>query len=147
MVNQDFADVNINNNFLNSKKLNIETFVKSSNEVLIIPENINLSYFDEVNVTIKNIKTRDEYLCPFKIENNSFVIDLSSISYLFTDYEGSIFINLRKENLMYTLKPVIKKSTVLKKKLDTMNKGSYQWFIRILDNGEILFSSIMKTEK
>lgn len=145
MIDQQCADVKISSNSLCLKKLNINTFINSSDKVTFIPDNINLSSFEKIQIIIKNIKTREEYFCPFIFDDNSITIDLSKISHLFTDYEGSIYIILVKENITYSLNPIIKKSTILKSDLNNKSNRLYQWFIRILENGEILFSSVKTT--
>lgn len=145
MIDQHCADIKINSNSLCLKKLNINTFINSLDKVTFIPDNINLSSFEEIQIIIKNIKTREEYFCPFIFDNNSITIDLSKLSHLFTDYEGSIYIILSKENITYSLNPIIKKSTILKSDLNNKSSRLYQWFIRILENGEILFSSVKTT--
>lgn len=144
MINENFLHMKDTISFLSTRKLNIKKFVQADKEVTIIPENIDLNFFEEIQVIIKNIKTKEEYFCPFTKDNNSILIDLSGISHLFTDYEGAIYIILKKDNIVYNLKPIIKNSTIIKNNLNGENKKSYSWFVRILENGEILFSSIMK---
>jgi hypothetical protein len=144
MLNENFLHITDNVSFLSKRKLNIKKFVQADKNVTIIPENIDLNFFEEIQVIIKNIKTKEEYLCPFTKNNNSIIIDLSGISHLFTDYEGAIYIILKKDNIIYNLKPIIKNSTIIKNNLNNDNKRYYSWFVRILDNGEILFSSIIK---
>lgn len=144
MTTEQCLDIKNNINFLPAKKLKIKKFVRASKEVTIVPENIDLNVFEEIQVIIKNIKTREEYFCPFIKDNNSIIIDLSKISDLFTDNEGSIYIILKKENVVYNLNPIIKSSTIIKNNLDDEAQKHNHWFMRVLDNGEILFSSIIK---
>lgn len=144
MINENFLHIKDSVSFLSKRKLNIKKFVQADKNVTIIPENIDLNFFEEIQVIIKNIKTKEEYSCPFTKDDNSIIIDLSEISHLFTDYEGAIYIILKKDNIIYNLKPIIKNSTIIKNTLNNDNKHYYSWFVRILENGEILFSSIIK---
>lgn len=144
MVIENFLHTKDKINFLSTKKLNIKKFVQADKDVTIVPENIDLNFFEEIQVIIKNIKTKEEYFCPFTKDNNSIMIDLNEISHLFTDYEGAIYIILKKDNIVYTLKPIIKNSTIIKNSLNYEDKRYYSWFVRILENGEILFSSVIR---
>lgn len=144
MINEQCLKVNTSINYLATTKFNVNKIVQSDMEFTIVPTNVDLNGFDEIQVVIKNIKTREEYFCPFIKGNNSITIDLSKVSHLFTDYEGSIYIVVRKEHFLYNLKPIVRNSTALKRELNYENKCLNKWFVRILDNGELLFSSIIR---
>lgn len=99
--------------------------------------------FNFNKVIIKNIKNREEFICPFTKElPNTLIIDLSSIWPYFTDYEGSIYMDIESNNMPVTLVPILpsKNPTIS----DDINiKTNFKWFIRSLDNGELRLSSIV----
>lgn len=113
------------------------------NNTLIFEQNaIELEKESELLVVIQNVKTKEEFICEYLITTNNIVVLLDSLLHLFTNYEGSIQI-LRKNNDKYYLyTPILKCKHTIDSQKDV--NSQYTWFVRVLENGEIRLSSIMK---
>ena len=113
------------------------------NNTLIFEQNaIELEKESELLVVIQNVKTKEEFICEYLITTNNIVVLLDSLFNLFTNYEGSIQI-LRKNNDKYYLyTPILNCKPTIDSQKDV--NSQYRWFVRVLENGEIRLSSIMK---
>ncbi len=113
------------------------------NNTLIFEQNaIKLEKESELLVVIQNVKTKEEFICEYLITTNNIVVLLDSLFNLFTNYEGSIQI-LRKNNDKYYLyTPILNCKPTIDSQKDV--NSQYRWFVRVLENGEIRLSSIMK---
>ncbi|MBC5628755.1 hypothetical protein H8S20_07620, partial [Clostridium sp. NSJ-6] len=113
------------------------------NNTLIFEQNaIELEKESELLIVIQNVKTKEEFICEYLITTNNIVVLLDSLFNLFTNYEGSIQI-LRKNNDKYYLyTPILNCKPTIDSQKDV--NSQYRWFVRVLENGEIRLSSIMK---
>ncbi|MEN8076237.1 hypothetical protein ABFP60_04695 [Clostridioides difficile] len=126
-----------------TKKIFLEKCINSSNKLILCFSEKDYNDFNFNKVIIKNIKNREEFICPFTKElPNTLIIDLSSIWPYFTDYEGSIYIDIESNNTPVTLVPILSSKNPTRS--DNINiKTNFKWFIRALDNGELRLSSIV----
>lgn len=97
---------------------------------------------EELLVIIRNVKTKEEFICEYLINDNNLIILLDNLLNLFTNYEGSIQILSKNKDKYYLYTPILKENIIMNMQKDTNDK--YKWFIRILENGEIRLSSIIK---
>lgn len=132
--------------YVTNKKLILSQLLQSNNELLLKSSKVNFNCFDKITVTIKNIKTREEYECPHKIMNDTLKINLLPLIYLFTDYEGSLNINLTKANTTFLYTPVVSKNNFIQTKDSKKSSQLLKWYLRLVDNGEIRLSSIITSK-
>lgn len=128
------------NNYIKSsyiKKIFLEKCIKNNNKLIFYFSNID---FNISTIIIKNIKNREEFICPFTKEYpNIITIDLNPLCPYFTDYEGSIFIDTNDGKI---LTPLLPYKNILNIE-NTLDKLQFKLFLRILDNGEFRVSSIV----
>lgn len=125
------------------KKIILEKCMNIDNKLILYFSEKDYKDLSFNRVIIKNTKNREEFICSFtKKLPNALTIDLSNICHHFTDYEGSIYIDINSNNIPITLIPILSsKNSIL---LDSTNMpNSFKWFIRSLDNGELRLSSIV----
>ena len=149
-INNNFIGENIlsfaMNNYIKSsyiKRISLEKCIKNNNKLILyfLPkdyEHLNFSM-----IIIKNTKNREEFICPFTKElPNTITLDLNPLCSYFTDYEGSIFINTQNKTNDTILIPILPEKSIINFE-NNLNSTSFNWFIRILDNGELRLSSIV----
>ena len=113
------------------------------NNTLIFEQNaIELEKESELLVVIQNVKTKEEFICEYLITTNNIVVLLDSLFNLFTNYEGSIQILRKNNNKYYLYTPILNCKPTIDSQKDV--NSQYRWFVRVLENGEIRLSSIMK---
>lgn len=123
------------------KKIKLRKIVKDSTSILLYYTNLNLKDFNKLNVLLKNIKTREEYQCNFKMTDEYIDIHLDEMSDFFTDYEASLVIALEDNEAIYYYSPaVLNSSEIIDLSKPTYTVNNYKWFIRILHNGELRLS-------
>lgn len=125
------------------KKIPLEKCMNIGNKLILYFNEKDYKNLTFNQVIIKNTKNREEFICSFTKElPSTLTIDLSNICHHFTDYEGSIYIDINSNNLPITLIPILssKNSIILESKNITTD---FKWFIRSLDNGELRLSSIV----
>lgn len=131
------------NNYIKSsyiKKVFLENCIKNNNKLLLYFSPIDYNNFNISTIIIKNIKNREEFICPFTKEYPNIIsIDLNPLCSYFTDYEGSIFIDTNDDKLLIPLSPY---KNVLNIE-STLDKSQFKLFLRVLDNGEFRISSIV----
>lgn len=134
------------NNLVNStyiKRVFLEKCIKNNNKLILYFFDDNYNSLNSSIVVIKNIKNRDEFICPFSKDlPNTLTIDLSSLCSYFTDYEGSITIKVRENSSEIILVPILLEKNILTLE-DSISNLPFKWFIRVLDNGELRLSSIV----
>lgn len=128
---------------IENKKMKVDKIIQNQNSVVIDQKDLNIKNDDELYVIIKNIKTRDEYLCEHLISKNKIIIILEPLIHLFTNYEGSIYILYKNNGDFYAYTPFLKNHYAIDQHQDS--KKLYRWFTRVLENDEIRFSCIIKT--
>lgn len=113
------------------------------NNTLIFEQNaIELEKESELLVVIQNVKTKEEFICEYLITTNNIVVLLDSLFNLFTNYEGSIQILKKNNDKYYLYTPILNCKPTIDSQKDV--NSQYRWFVRVLENGEIRLSSIMK---
>ena len=138
----NYTDFYSNNNILETRKLRIDKLIQRDNSLIFEQNTIKFRCEEELLVIIRNVKTKEEFICEYLITTNNIVVLLDSLFNLFTNYEGSIQI-LRKNNDKYYLyTPILNCKPTIDSQKDV--NSQYRWFVRVLENGEIRLSSIMK---
>lgn len=127
---------------LHPKKLCLEEVFHELNTITFNQKKLNIKATDEIYIIIKNVKTREEFNCYHYVMENKIIIDLDNLSLYFADYEGSIYIVLKMGNNYHMYRPTINDKTTVK--INSQSFDNYKWFLRILENGEIRLSSIIK---
>lgn len=125
------------------KKITLEKCTNIDNKLILYFTEKDYKDLTFNKVIIKNTKNREEFICSFAKElPNALNIDLSNVCHHFTDYEGSIYIDINSNNVPITLIPILssKNSIVFGNENISTN---FKWFIRSLDNGELRLSSIV----
>ena len=134
------------NNLVNStyiKRVFLEKCIKNNNKLILYFFDDNYNLLNSSIVVIKNIKNRDEFICPFSKDlPNTLTIDLSSLCSYFTDYEGAITIKVKENSSEIILVPILLEKNILTLE-DSIANLPFKWFIRVLDNGELRLSSIV----
>lgn len=125
------------------KKIKVKEIVQEANYISIISNDMIFNESQEIDIIIKNIKTRDEYTCSFMTENGQLKINLESVAPFFTDYEGGLYVTIKEEDKCYTYKPIYLNQETLYNNTDSELK----WYIRTLENGELRFSSVTTKRK
>ena len=127
---------------MENRKLKLDNLILKNNTLIFEQNAIELEKESELLVIIQSVKTKEEFICEYLITTNKIVVLLDSLLHLFTNYEGSIQI-LRKNNDKYYLyTPILKSKPTIESQKDV--NSQYTWFVRVLENGEIRLSSIMK---
>ncbi len=127
---------------MENRKLKLDKLILKNNTLIFEQNAIELEKESELLVVIQNVKTKEEFICEYLITTNNIVVLLDSLFNLFTNYEGSIQI-LRKNNDKYYLyTPILNCKPTIDSQKDV--NSQYRWFVRVLENGEIRLSSIMK---
>lgn len=127
---------------MENRKLKLDKLILKNNTLIFEQNAIKLEKESELLVVIQNVKTKEEFICEYLITTNNIVVLLDSLFNLFTNYEGSIQI-LRKNNDKYYLyTPILNCKPTIDSQKDV--NSQYRWFVRVLENGEIRLSSIMK---
>lgn len=124
------------------KKIKVEEIEQGPNKISIKQRDLQFDKEDMVFIFIKNIKTREKYLCKHSINENKLVISLDSLAHCFTDNEGAIFIILKRGFKYYIYTPILNKSSNIK--FTDKSNAIYEWYLRKLDNGEFRISTIIK---
>ena len=137
------------NNSINSsyiKKISLEKCIKNDNKIILYFSPKDYSSLTSSIIILKNIKNRDEFICPFSKDfPNTLTLDLSTLHSYFTDYEGSISIKIQENTIETILTPILFQKNIVNFE-DTTNNSSFKWFIRVLDNGELRLSSIVNNK-
>lgn len=127
---------------MENRKLKLDKLILKNNTLIFEQNAIELEKESELLIVIQNVKTKEEFICEYLITTNNIVVLLDSLFNLFTNYEGSIQI-LRKNNDKYYLyTPILNCKPTIDSQKDV--NSQYRWFVRVLENGEIRLSSIMK---
>lgn len=138
------------NNYTNSsyiKRILLEKCIKINNKLILYFSPKNYENLNFLMIIIKNTKSREEFICPFIKEfPNTITLDLNSLSSYFTDYEGSIFINIQNNLNDTILIPILSERTIINFE-NNSNSSNFKWFIRVLDNGELRLSSIVNGKR
>ena len=113
-----------------NKRLKVKKVIKNSNSIFLYYSKLELKEFSKINVTLQNIKTREEYV----------EIHLDALTDYFTDNEATIFITLQKDKILYYYIPVVNSCELLDIKKQIYNTSNYQWFIRTSPTGELRLS-------
>lgn len=123
-----------------NKRLKVKKVIKNSNSIFLYYSKLELKEFSKINVTLQNIKTREEYECEFDATDEYIEIHLDALTDYFTDYEATVFITLQKDTILYYYIPVMTSCELSEVKKQTYSNSNYQWFIRTSPNGELRLS-------
>ena len=137
----NYTDFYSNNNILETRKLRIDKLIQRDNSLIFEQNTIKFRCEEELLVIIRNVKTKEEFICDYLIKANNLVIILDSLLHLFSNYEGAIQILNKSDEKYYLYNPIMKNNNIIKEKI--ANNKPYKWFIRVLENGEIRLSSII----
>lgn len=122
--------------------MKIEKVTQKNTSLILQQKVIDFKSLDKLVIIIRNIKTKEEFICEHLINDNNLIIHLNSLLYLLTNYEGSIQILIQNKNKSYLYTPIVKDDMITDIKIDINKK--YNLFTRVLENGEIRISSIIK---
>ncbi|MBD7916505.1 hypothetical protein H9660_15275 [Clostridium sp. Sa3CUN1] len=139
-----FKNLDIFNlNYLNSIEEPIYSYNLKDDILYLYFQNI---YFDDIcdiSVFLENIKTREIYKCNSSKEKNLLKVYLSTLNYLCTDYEYSIYIILNSLNCYKIIYP---KCCVTYDKISNPSliskSNKIKWYLRIEKNGYFRLSTI-----
>ncbi|CUN59860.1 hypothetical protein H8S10_15385 [Clostridium sp. NSJ-49] len=137
----NYTDFYSNNNILETRKLRIDKLIQRDNSLIFEQNTIKFRCEEELLVIIRNVKTKEEFICDYLIKANNLVIILDSLLHLFSNYEGAIQILNKSDEKYYLYNPIMKNNNIINEKI--ANNKQYKWFIRVLENGEIRLSSII----
>lgn len=107
--------------------------------------NIFFEDIDEIETILKNVKTRDLFLCESKVSDNIIHINLKPLSFICTDNEFMLLIILKKDGLYSFINPIINDSYLdISESFTNLDLNHIEWYLRTLENGEIRLSTIVK---
>ena len=138
----------IKNQISNSQfvKVEVTDFHLINTNFNIKLKNVDFNKFDEVSVILKNIKTKEIYICNTNLNKNSLILELSSLNYLCSDNEYMILILCKKDNYFEVLYPIFKDySTNISTNYQISTYSKVSWYLRIIDTGEFRLSTILKS--
>lgn len=115
-----------------------------NNKFNIELKNLNLSHFCDVEVGLKNIKTKEIIPVSSFLGENRILINLDSARELCTNYEYNIVLNFHNSNLNEALETTLSSVFINSGKLKELNLNSIGWFLRINDKNIPLLSAIKK---
>ena len=124
------------------KRIKVDEIEQGPNTISIKQRDLHFDKEDMVFIFLKNIKTREKYLCNHSINENKLVISLDSLAHCFTDNEGAISIIIKRDFKYYIYTPILNKNSNIK--FTDKSNAVYEWYLRKLDNGEFRISTIIK---
>ncbi|MEG0296196.1 MAG: hypothetical protein RR620_05710 [Clostridium sp.] len=113
-----------------------------NNKLVLKLKNINLSIYCDVDVCLKNIKTKEIFTADSFLGEDKILINLDSVRDLCTDNEYNLMINFQNEHNKEGLSTIISSELLESKDLDKLDLHSLGWFLRIADKNTPLLSSI-----
>lgn len=109
---------------------------------------LNNMYFedsDEIDIVLKNVKTRDIFIGESLTHNNIININLNPLTFMCTDNEFMLLILIKKDGIYSFINPIIKGSYHnISDDSINLSSNNIDWYLRTLENGEIRLSSIVK---
>ncbi|MBU3131624.1 hypothetical protein KPL40_04100 [Clostridium gasigenes] len=136
----------IKNNLLNYpiKNVSLSSLELIMYKIKLKLNNIDFKEADEIEVILKNIKTRDIFIAEHSIENYFLNINLKSLSFMCTDNEFMLLLIIKKDSVYSFLNPIIKNSSQnITNDFIVLDLIPIEWYLRILDNGELRLSTIV----
>ncbi|MBU3103024.1 hypothetical protein [Clostridium gasigenes] len=136
----------IKNNLLNYpiKNVSLSSLELIMYKIKLKLNNIDFKEADEIEVILKNIKTRDIFIAEHSIKNDFLNINLKSLSFMCTDNEFMLLLIIKKDSVYSFLNPIIKNSSQnITNNFIVLDLIPIEWYLRILDNGELRLSTIV----
>ena len=101
----------IKNNLLNYpiKSVSLSSLELIMYKIKLKLNNIDFKEADEIEVILKNIKTRDIFIAEHSIENDFLNINLKSLSFICTDNEFMLLLIIKKDSIYSFIKSNNKK--------------------------------------
>lgn len=134
----------LNNIDIENRKLKLDSFILKNNSLIFEQNIMDLNKEEILLIIIQNVKTKEEFICKYLINKNSIIVLLDSLVHLFTNYEGEIRILSKNIDKYCSYTPILKDNTTIGTQKDMINQ--YTWFTRVLENGQIRLSSIIKKQ-
>lgn len=148
MENDIRKNLLVKNNLINShiKKNTISDISLKGYLLTFKLDNIPLENLDEIEVVLKNSKTRNILIAPYTIKNSLLCINLKDLNFLCTDNEFLLLLVIKKHCNYFAINPISKY------KYNSKYLNSYcldlidiTWYLRTLENGELRLSTIIKS--
>lgn len=106
---------------------------------------IYLNQLEEVDVVLKNVKTREVFIADASIKNSIITINLDSLSTLCTDNEFLLLIIIKRDSNYYVITPTLSYDYHSKcAKLSSLDLINITWYLRTIENGELRLSTVIK---
>jgi len=137
----------IKNNLLNSpiRNFKVSALGLTKYKIKLQLNNIYFKDVDEVYVVLKNVKTRDIFIGESSINNNTLHINLKALSFMCTDNEFMLLLIVKRDDIYSVINPVIKdKYNDISDDFVNLDLEDVEWYLRILENGELRLSAIVK---
>lgn len=137
----------IKNNLLNYpiKSASVSSLGLTMYSIKLKLNNIAFKEADKIEVVLKNVKTRDIFIGESSIQGNILHINLKSLSFICTDNEFMLLLIIKKDGIYSFINPIIKNNYHdISDNFTTLDLPPVEWYLRILENGEIRLSSIIK---
>lgn len=115
-----------------------------NNKININLNDLKLSRYCDVEVGLKNIKTREVIPVSSFLGETSIQINLDSVRELCTNYEYNIVLNFQNDELDDALGTIISSELLMSGKLKNINLSSIGWFLRVNDKNIPLLSATKK---
>ena len=138
----------IKNNLLNGsiKNINVSALGLTLSKIKLELNNIYFKDVDEIDFVLKNVKTRDIFIGESSIDNNTININLKPLSFICTDNEFMLLLITKKNGIYSFINPIIKsKYHNISDNFINLDLNDIEWYLRVLDNGELRLSTIVKT--
>lgn len=114
----------------------------NNNKIQLKIGNINLKNYSDIDVGLKNIKTKEIIPISSFLGEETILISLDSVRSLCTDNEYNIVINFESGKLSNALSTVVSSSLIKNLQLNKLDLSSIGWFLRINEKNIPLLSAI-----
>lgn len=137
----------IKTNLLNSHIKNTTiSFIELTGYTLNLElTNINLKEVEEIEVVLKNVKTRDIFFGESSIKESIITVNLKSLNSLCSDNEFLLLLIIKIDGLYSFINPITKNTpNTLSTDFESLDSAGVKWYLRSLENGELRLSTIIK---
>ncbi|MBX7324836.1 hypothetical protein [Clostridium chauvoei] len=140
----DFLKNQLSNSDFIKKEIDVFSLINYTLKIKL--RALTLDTLGDITVILKNIKTKEIYICDSYFNGKILEVHLDSLNYLCTDNEYMPLIVIKESDTIKILYPILKKNYVqIFNDYDALLSSPVSWYVRALDNGEFRLSTIVKS--
>ena len=113
-----------------------------NNKINIQINDLNLSHYCDVEVGLKNIKTKQVISVSSFLGEDIILIKLDSVREFCTNYEYNLVLNFQTNNLDEAIGTKASHCLIENSNFEKLDLSSIGWFLRINEKNTLLFSAI-----